>query len=490
MVLLIGIKGYFAMGRDQEKGGRLMRAEELLEAIRTFCREHGMAETTFGRRAVNDGKFVGRVRDGARISPGTLKKVEAFMAKSASQLQKPFVIGSDQQVDSDATQVAVGNGTDKAKEEVHHFRFFDNRQKYLLFVNTCSEKTVVAKRVGMEISQLQPRPPAIRIFDAGAGDGTVLSHVLRDMHRRFLTMPFYVAAKEVSLEDVRLTLQKMPDRFFEHPAMVMIITNMYYAEAPWFTPKSSAAAGAMIWREVALAGSTAHEFEVQIEEQNEFLSENWGAHTSEKTGNPLYDRPAVLVFYREDYRFLLDDVIPRRGAQRADYDLVIASQPYRLRTSNEFKASKVLVPLARSLAPGGRLLGIHSYGNDPGMEIIHRVWGPDENPYKTSRQKLLATVKSELGRGARNFKFNAYSDKRSIFRYVMHTLPTEINPSIGTSTLFAAWNAAIYVAQIEEQRLSEALAHPTYLQATQDVLQKHNGLWFNDESFVISRSRN
>ena len=303
-------------------------------------------------------------------------------------------------------------------------------------------------------------------------------------------MPFYVAAKEVSLEDVRLTLGKMPDRFFEHPAMVMIITNMHYAEAPWFTPKSSAAAGAMIWREVALTGSTAHDFEVQIEEQNEFLSENWGAHASKKTGNPLYDRPAVLVLYREDYQFLLDDVIPRRGAQRADYDLVIASQPYRLRTSNEFKAGRVLAPLARSLAPGGRLLGIHSYGNDPGMEIIERVWGSDENPFTTSRQMLLATVKSELGRDARNLKFNAYSDKRSIFRYDMHTLPTEINPSIGTSTLFAAWNAAIYVAQIEEQLLSEALAHPTYLQATQDVLEKHNGLWFNDESFVISRARN
>lgn len=467
-----------------------MRAEELLEAIRQFCREHGMAETTFGRRAVNDGKFVGRVREGARIGPGTLEKLEAFMTRSATQLQKPFVIGSNRQADSGTTRVASGNGADEMKEEVDHFRFFDNRQKYLLFVTTCSEKAVVAKRVGLEMSQLQPRPPAMRIFDAGVGDGTVLTHVLRDMHRRFSTMPFYVAAKEVSLEDVRLTLEKMPDRFFEHPAMVMVITNMHYAEAPWFTPKSSAAAGALVWREVALSGSTAHEFEVQIEEQNEFLSENWGAHASKKTGNPLYDRPAVLVLYREDYRFLLDDVIPRRGAQRADYDLVIASQPYRLRGSNEFKAGKVLAPLARSLAPGGRLLGIHSYGNDPGMEIIERVWGSEDNPFTTSRQRLLAAVKSALGRDARNFKFNAYSDKRSIFRYHMHTLPAEINPSIGTSTLFAAWNAAIYVAQIEEQLLSEALSNPTYLQATQAVLEKHNGLWFNDESYVISRSRN
>jgi hypothetical protein len=46
------------------------------------------------------------------------------------------------------------------------------------------------------------------------------------------------------------------------------------------------------------------------------------------------------------------------------------------------------------------------------------------------------------------------------------------------------------VAQVEEQRLSEVLADPTYLQATQDVLEKRNSLWFNDESFVISRARN
>ncbi len=79
---------------------------------------------------------------------------------------------------------------------------------------------------------------------------------------------------------------------------------------------------------------------------------------------------------------------------------------------------------------------------------------------------------------------------RCYSHYDMHTLPTEINPSIGTSILFAAWNAAICVAQIEEQRLSEALTDPSYLQATQDVLEKHNGLWCDDESFVISRARN
>ena len=39
-------------------GSRLVAADDLLSAILAFCRDQGMAETTFGRRAVNDGKFV------------------------------------------------------------------------------------------------------------------------------------------------------------------------------------------------------------------------------------------------------------------------------------------------------------------------------------------------------------------------------------------------------------------------------------------------
>ena len=66
----------------------------------------------------------------------------------------------------------------------------------------------------------------------------------------------------------------------------------------------------------------------------------------------------------------------------------------------------------------------------------------------------MKAVKHELGPAGRDLNFNAYADNRSLFRYDMHTLPSEISQSssIGTSTLFAAWNAAIYVAQVEDHR--------------------------------------
>jgi hypothetical protein len=72
----------------------------------------------------------------------------------------------------------------------------------------------------------------------------------------------------------------------------------------------------------------------------------------------------------------------------------------------------------------------------------------------------------------------------------MHTLPSEISDvSIGTSTLFAAWNAAIYVAQVEDDRLADVVADGRYLESTRDVLRDHGALWFYDESYVISRRR-
>ncbi len=88
-----------------------------------------------------------------------------------------------------------------------------------------------------------------------------------------------------------------------------------------------------------------------------FLAQNWKAGVSPRTGNPVYERPVVLVVYREDHRFLLDPIIPRPGGTLANYDLVIASQPYRARASLEFKAQRVIGAAgarARSRRPADR----------------------------------------------------------------------------------------------------------------------------------------
>jgi len=102
------------------------------------------------------------------------------------------------------------------------------------------------------------------------------------------------------------------------------------------------------------------------------------------------------------------------------------------------------------------------------MEMIQKIW-PSDDPFASTRADIFEAVAGLLGDEAKDYAFHAATDEEAIFRYRMRTLPKEVDSAIGTSTLYAAWNAATYVAQIEDDHA-------------------HDGLWFNDEAYVISRA--
>jgi len=118
--------------------------DAILQEISDFCRQSGLAESTFGRRAVNDGKLASRLRNGGRITTETLDRIRGFMASHEGRpaLSRPLVIERSPALrapERSAGPVAIAPGSNDPQR---NFRFFDNRQKYLLFVNTCSEKWV------------------------------------------------------------------------------------------------------------------------------------------------------------------------------------------------------------------------------------------------------------------------------------------------------------------------------------------------------------
>ena len=312
------------------------------------------------------------------------------------------------------------------------------------------------------------------------GDGTVLARVMREMHRRFATVPFYIVGKEISLEDVRLSLRRMADRFFEHPATVLVVTNMYYTEAPWLTPRAVAAATSMVWHEAALTGTTSHEFSEQIAALEPFLARNWQAKANPKSGNPMYEQPVALVLYRDDYRFLLNDVIPKRGAGRADYDMVIASQPYRLRAPLEFKAQKVVTPLVLALArappaghPPRQIPGRDHPEGVPGRTVYPEPPRPAACRKASSARNRALQLHATRRAGAVPLR-NAYAAHRDLDEH-RHL------------DFVAAWNAAIYVAQIDDQlwRSPGQVALP----GCHPRVRRARSLWFLDESHVVSRKR-
>src|SRR6266699_171161 len=114
---------------ERQNGTGATTSDQILGEIRDYCRKTQTAESTFGRLVVNDGKLVSRLRDGAKITTGTLDKVRAYLAEYHSE--PPASVAP--------LAAARGNGAaahpaPQSDVQPAGFRFFDNRQKYLLFV--------------------------------------------------------------------------------------------------------------------------------------------------------------------------------------------------------------------------------------------------------------------------------------------------------------------------------------------------------------------
>ena len=96
------------------------------------------------------------------------------------------------------------------------FRFYDSRQKYLLFVTTTNEKNKIAESIQPIISSLKPKQPALKIFDAGLGDGSLLMNVLRQCHQRFPNIPQLVSGKEISIENLNYWNVELQEPYYSY----------------------------------------------------------------------------------------------------------------------------------------------------------------------------------------------------------------------------------------------------------------------------------
>ena len=109
-------------------------------------------------------------------------------------------------------------------------RFFDDRLKYLSFIQNTSEKKCISERIYPHVASMPENKTYLRILDAGTGDGTIKSNVIKSFHRYHPYTSLLITGKEVSYEDLKNTLEKMPDRFVEHPNLLVTMTNVKFSE--------------------------------------------------------------------------------------------------------------------------------------------------------------------------------------------------------------------------------------------------------------------
>jgi hypothetical protein len=62
---------------------------DVLAEIDAYTKRRGIAESTFGRLAVDDGKFVGRLRTGKGVTVRILERARQYMAENPPDDQPP-----------------------------------------------------------------------------------------------------------------------------------------------------------------------------------------------------------------------------------------------------------------------------------------------------------------------------------------------------------------------------------------------------------------
>ena len=464
--------------------------EAILSIVEAFCEKHEIAPTTFGRLAVNDGKLVGRIAAGSRIEPGTARRVRNFMDKVDSG---EIVVRGRPRRKKDQSRVEKMAELISQETSIRtpgSFAFHEQRQRFHVFANTTNESWVLADLVAEDFEQLSADLPCIRIFYSPMDNGIALTRCLRALHARFPDLPVLVVLKGRGLEDLRNTMGRLVDRLAEHPLSVFVVTNLHMFEALQLTKTTEDNPLDTVWRDTPLDGDISYDYQNQIASLYGDLSHEWLVHQGDH-GQPVYAVPSVVVLYRNDHKDQLKAIIPQPRSGKDDaqiqYDYCVLNHPYLHTHTMKYRTEYVLRPVADSLAPGGMVKIIQSYGSDPAHEIIKGVW-PDLSHPLVSRHDIISALRHSMGGDARNFNFSGLTDSRSLFRFDMHTLPVFEGENLGALSLSGAWNNAVYFAQVREDLAQKAMSESThYLDVTEGVLREHGGLWFVNETFSIQR---
>lgn len=463
------------------------QTQMLVWSIESFCDKYGIASSTFGRLAVNDGKFVSRIKKGSWIEPSTAERVHAFMQKAnAGEI---VLRGRPRRKKSESNAYTMSElvNQESSIRTPGSFALHEQRHRYHVFAATTNQNWVQGDIMTDDVLALTPGPNGLRIFYSPMDNGVTLTRVLRAVNARDPDMPVQVVMKGWGLEELRNTLGRMADRLSEHPKTVLIVTNLYTREAVTLSKTAREGPSELVWHDCAMTGTTSYDFQQQTAELFPKLASEWTVQRGEDDF-PVYGRPSVVVVYREDHRQAIDHLIPRQGDVELEFDYAFLTHPFLHSHTMKFRVDYILKPVIGHLAPGGQLKVVQSFGQDPAHEIIQRVWH-ETKIRNVSRHDIISALKKSLGPGLKGYSFQGLTDARSLFRFDMHTLPVISETDSLSLSLQSAWNNAVYFTQIDENLAQRVMRTGTeYLDATRDTLAAHGGLWFVNESFSVFRT--
>jgi hypothetical protein len=356
-------------------------------------------------------------------------------------------------------------------------RFYDSRLSYLSFVQNTNEKKIISKKIYPYIEKL-PKKKVTRFLDAGIGDGTITSNIIKKFHDVHPNSLLLITGKEISFEDVFNSLIKFPDRFVEHPKLAITLTNMKFAELGLLSPTNKNLP--IIKKNIVLKGKNAYEFEQQLEKLDNFINKNWGFDIDDN-GRTAYVRPCLINIYREDCKELIEKNIPRTHMKN-EYDVILASQAYRSRSLTKSKISNVIRPLACALKKNGILIITHSAGNDSVTFILNNGF-VKADLFPDDGRSIIKFINQNKSLNGNTYQFSRPKN----YSYSFRKIPSEIVNQMSSSSLDSKISNLFYIGQLSNDEKNLILDDQKKMNKLKKLILNQDRIIFNNEIFSIKK---
>ena len=363
-------------------------------------------------------------------------------------------------------------------------RFFDDRLKYLSFIQNTGEKKAISEKIYSHIAGLSQNKSYLRILDAGTGDGTIFSNIVKSFHRYHPYTSLLITGKEVSYEDLKNTLEKMPDRFVEHPNLLITMSNVKFSELGSIESSNKIKDKKVKKFNLILKSDNSFDFNSQISGTllGNFIKKNWGIEIDNK-GRTSYSSPCIIRIYREDNERHLKQFIGN-DYKNNKYDLIIASQAYRAASSAKVKVNNVIGPLMRLLNKSGKLIVTHSCGGESVQRILKLAF-KDKEAFPNTAKDIIEYLKD-----------NPYGEN-NIYKFlnpISYYFKFRKSPDQTVTELFghntdAKWANILYVGQIPEKDILNIEADQRLYNKVKRAINNSGKIQFKNEIFSIVRQR-
>ncbi len=363
-------------------------------------------------------------------------------------------------------------------------RFFDDRLKYLSFIQNTGEKKAISLKLYPHVAKMSKNKSYLRILDAGTGDGTIKSNIIKSFHKHHPYTSLLITGKEISYEDLKNTLDKMPDRFVEHSNLLVTMTNVKFSELGLIENSKKINNKRVKEFNLVLKSNNSFDFNDQISGSSlgNFIKKNWGIEIDKK-GRTSYSNPCLIRIYRQDNEKHLKQFV-NNDYKNNNYDLIIASQAYRAASSVKVKINNVIGPLMRLLNKSGKLLVTHSCGGDSIQKILKLAFKQKEAFPNTAKDIIEYLKDNPFGE---NNKYS-YSKPLNYFFKFKKAPDQTVTELFGHNT-DAKWANIVYVGQIPEKDIQILENNSRLHNKVRKAIDNAGQISFKNEIFSIKKIR-